>query len=202
MQLLVISGSHRKGSQSSKVARYLAQRSVDLQLFTSSEILDLSESTLPFWDEGAFDPNHEQWKTELSSLNTNLRNAAAYIVVSPEWHGTVPSRLKNLFLFFTSATVGHKPAMVTAVSGSRGGAYPVVELRASAYKNCRLCFVPEHLIVRSVGEVMNDGEPQGEEDSYIRGRSDFALRGLAEYAKAMATMDRSILISKDYGNGM
>ncbi|MEM9384675.1 MAG: NAD(P)H-dependent oxidoreductase [Pseudomonadota bacterium] len=202
MQLLVISGSHQRNSQSSKVARHLAQRSVELQLFASSEVLDLSASTIPFWDEGAFDPKHEQWKTQLSELNDQLRAAAAYILVSPEWHGTVPSRLKNLMLFFSSATVGHKPALIAAVSGSRGGAYPVVELRATAYKNSRLCFIPEHLIVRNVGEVMNDGEPQGEEDGYIRDRGDFALRGLAEYARAMATMDRSILISKEYANGM
>ena len=92
----------------------------------------------------------------------------------------VPSRLKNLFLFMNVATVGHKPALITTVSGSRGGAYPVVELRSSAYKNSRLCFVPEHLIVRQAEEVMNEGAAKGKEDEYIRARADFALRGLAD----------------------
>ncbi len=202
MHLLVISGSHRQGSESAKVARYLTQRSTDLQLFASSELLDLSASALPFWDEGAFNPENAEWQSQLKPLNEQLSKADAYVVISPEWHGTVPSRLKNLMLFFSSATVGHKPALLTAVSGSRGGAYPIVELRGSAYKNSRLCFIPEHLIVRNVGSVMNDGDAAGEEDVYIRGRADFALRGLAEYARAMGTMDRSILISKEYANGM
>jgi hypothetical protein len=39
--------------------------------------------------------------------------------------------------------------LIIAVSGGAGGgAYPVAELRMSSYKNSRICYLPEHLIVR------------------------------------------------------
>ena len=34
----------------------------------------------------------------------------------------------------------------------------VAELRASSYKNNRLCYIPENLIVRNVGSVLNDDD--------------------------------------------
>ncbi|MEO0973459.1 MAG: NAD(P)H-dependent oxidoreductase [Pseudomonadota bacterium] len=202
MQLLIVSGSHRAGSQSSKIGRYMAARATDLGVFTSAEHLDLSESEMPFWSEEAFDAKNEKWQAHLSALNGQLSAAQAYVIISPEWHGMVPSKLKNLLLFANIQTVGHKPALITAVSASRGGAYPIVELRSSGYKNSRLCFVPEHLIVRNANEVLNDGEASGTEDEFIRGRVDFALRGLGEYARVMAQMDRSVLIDDAYKNGM
>jgi NAD(P)H-dependent FMN reductase len=204
MQLLVISGSHRRKSQSAKVANHLARRATDLSLFTAAEVLDLAHQELPFWDEDVWDASNAQWKATLAPVNDKLSAASAYVIVSPEWHGMVPSKLKNLLLFGNTAVMGHKPALITAVSSGRGGAYPVNELRTSGYKNTRICYVPEHLIVRHAEDVLNgdDGAVDDKEDAYIRGRIDFALAGLAEYARAMATMNRDILINKDYRNGM
>lgn len=202
MQLLVISGSHRKKSQSAKVARYLAGRAEALGLFPDTGLLDLAHTQLPFWDESARDASDNQWKSILAPVNERLAAAQAYVVVSPEWNGMVPPRLKNLLLFTNAATAGHKPALITAVSAGRGGAYPVTELRSSGYKNPRICYVPEHLIVRHAEQVLNEGEPGGDEDRFIRGRADFALRVLAEYARVMAGMDREVLLDSQYRNGM
>lgn len=202
MQLLAISGSHRRDSQSEKVTRFLAARAEALGLFASTSVLCMSDNSIPFWSEEAFDSDNTKWKPLLSDLNDQLIRADAYIVVSPEWHGTVPSRLKNLLLFFTAHTVGHKPALLTAVSAARGGTYPICELRMNAGKNSRLCLIPEHLIVRNAGDVLNGDDPASDEDSFIRGRADFALGGLAEYSRVMKMMDRDILLSKEYANGM
>jgi NAD(P)H-dependent FMN reductase len=202
MQLLLISGSHRPASQSGKVARYLAERARSLALFESTDLIDLAESDIPFWDEGVWDRDDTAWKQVLAPVNQRLGAADAYVVVAPEWNGMVPPRLKNFLLFPGAGTVGHKPALITAVSAGRGGAYPVNELRTSGYKNGRICYIPEHLIVRDVGDVLNGPESEGDEDSFIRGRIDFALAVLAEYARVMAGMNREVLVSKDYRNGM
>jgi NAD(P)H-dependent FMN reductase len=202
MHLLIISGSHRSNSQSAKVARHLSSRATDLGLFEAAPVLDLAASELPFWAEDAFDPNNDEWKSQLATLNQQLASANAYAFVSPEWHGMVPSRLRNLLLFANVRNAGHKPALLTAVSGSRGGAYPIAELRMNGFKNSRVCCIPEHLIVRNAEQVLNDGEPADDEDRFIRARADFALRNLAEYARVMAQMDRDILVSKEFPNGM
>ena len=72
------------------------------------------------------------------------------MVIAPEWHGQVPAGLKNFFLICGRAEVGHKPALITTVSSGDGGAYPVAELRMSSYKNNRICYIPEQLIIRNV----------------------------------------------------
>jgi len=49
--------------------------------------------------------------------------------------------------------LGHKPALIVAVSSGDGGAYPVSELRMSSYKNNRLCYIPEQVALKSMRET-------------------------------------------------
>jgi NAD(P)H-dependent FMN reductase len=51
--------------------------------------------------------------------------------------------------------VAHKPALLVSVSSGRGGAFPINQMRQLGYKNNRIMYLPEHLIVRSVEKVMN-----------------------------------------------
>jgi NAD(P)H-dependent FMN reductase len=202
MQLAIICGSHRRASQSGKVSRYVADRAIELGMFHGAQVLDLAETEIPFWDEDVWDSSNTDWKAVLTPINDLLSAAHAYVVVSPEWNGMVPAKLKNFLLFPGAAVVGHKPALITAVSAGRGGAYPVNELRTSGYKNGRICYIPEHLIVRNVEQVLNTGDAEAKEDVFIRSRIDFALGVLGEYARVMSGMNRDLLISKEHRNGM
>jgi hypothetical protein len=99
--------------------------------------------------------------------------------------------------------VGHKPALIVTVSASRGGSYPVNELRTSGYKNNRLLHIPEHVLVHDVGDVLEGDTPAGERDAWLRRRIDFSLRILLEYAKALATVRASGLTEHaDFPYGM
>lgn len=110
--------------------------------------------------------------------------------------------LKNLFLYAGRRELAQKPALLVAVSGGQGGAYPIAEMRASSYKNCRLCYLPEHLIIRQVESVM--GETLGEEDDRrIRARADWSLELLLDYASAMLALhERHRDPPAEYMNGM
>ena len=116
----------------------------------------------------------------------------------------VPSGLKNFFLMWGKGELAHKPALIVAVSAGDGGAYPVAELRMSSYKNNRLCYIPEQLIVRHVESVLNDtGDNNPEADTYFRDRSLFALRLLREYALALrAVRDSGLTVDARFKNGM
>ncbi len=46
--------------------------------------------------------------------------------------------------------------LIVAVSSGAGGAYPVAELRMSSYKNSRICYIPEQIIIRDVENVLNE----------------------------------------------
>ena len=101
--------------------------------------------------------------------------------------------------------VGHKPAMIVTVSNGDGGAYPVAELRMSSYKNNRLCYIPEHVIVRNVESVLNDDPSKNNEsaDTYFRERIDWTLDVLLAYAGALKPVRESgVTLSSKFGNGM
>ncbi len=194
MKLVIISGSHRQESQSDRLSRILADRILELSLFTSAEVLSLAANPLPFWDESIWSGD-EAWKARLAPWKQTLKEADALIVVSPEWHGMVPAGLKNFFLLFGTAELGHKPALITAISAGISGSYPVSELRSSSYKNNRICYLPEHLIIRNVGSVFSGADPEG--DQHLQARIDYALTLLREYSKGLKPVRESGLIDHE-----
>ncbi len=175
-RILLLAGSSRADSQSGKVAHYLAGR---LQaLGASAEVLDLGATPLPLWPA-------EQPCLAWQTMAEHLRTAEALVVISPEWQGMASPALKNLFVYAGRAELAHKPALLVGVSAGQGGAYPLSELRASSYKNCRICFIPEQLIVRQVEQVLNAAQAADETDERIRTRADWALQVLLHYAEAL-----------------
>jgi NAD(P)H-dependent FMN reductase len=205
----IISGSHRNPSQSEKVARYAARQLEERGLCDEVFLFTLADNPLPFWDQGIWDGD-ERWEDAIGDLRAQLVSCDAFIVVTPEWHGMVPSGLKNFFLLWPgSGELAHKPALIIAVSGGAGGgAYPIAELRMSSYKNSRICYLPEHLIVRNAGSVFNDSAADGADNDpksqeYLHGRLMYCLEMLREYGLAFQQIRASGRTSlATYTNGM
>jgi len=203
MKITIISGSHRNPSQSEKVARYI-EKTLSAQDDIEASVFTLADNPLPLWDQSIWEDNAE-WNERLMPLKQQLSDSDAFVIVTPEWHGQVPSGLKNFFLLFSHVELGHKPALIVAVSASDGGAYPVAELRMSSYKNNRLCYIPEQLIVRHVTSVLNENPEDNNErsDSYLKDRIAWSLDILKGYATALTSMRESTPISHDkHVNGM
>lgn len=202
MHVAIIVGSHRKDSQSSRVGRYIAKDLARIAPDVTIDTIDLAGNPLPLWDESVW-----QGGSELASLwkpcRDRLRKADAFVIISPEWAGMVPPGLKNLLLFAGPKEVGHKPALIVAVSASRGGSYPVNELRTSGYKNSRLLYVPEHVLVQDVADVLHGESPTSDRDAWLRRRIEFADRILLEYARALAPIrDSGLTEHADFPYGM
>ena len=203
MKISIISGSHRNPSQSEKLARHIEktlqqEHGVDTWLYT------LADNPLPLWDQSLWE-NNPEWNQRLAPIREQLTTSDGFVIISPEWHGQVPAGLKNFFLLFNRFELGHKPAMIVAVSSADGGSYPVAELRMSSYKNNRICYIPEHVIVRNVENVLNDNaeENNQEADGYFRERISWSLGILKAYAEAMKPMRESVQLHHDkFGNGM
>lgn len=193
LKIAILSGSSRPDSQSGKVATYLKQ-----QLQQRGEqacVLDLAVTPLPLWPAGPA----EHWP----AMQAKMAEADALVVIAPEWHGMACPAVKNFFLYASKAELAHKPALLVGVSSGIGGAYPISELRASGYKNCRIAYLPEHLIVRQVEAVMNEGPAAGEDDLRIRARADYALDILGKYAEALKPVRAAIDLSNPaFTNGM
>jgi NAD(P)H-dependent FMN reductase len=204
MKISIISGSHRNPSQSEKVARYLEKTLSNDFDDIEPWVYTLADNPLPLWDQTLWEDN-EEWNQRLAPLKQQLSESDGFIIIAPEWHGQVPAGLKNFFLMFNRFEMGHKPALIVAVSSADGGAYPVAELRMSSYKNNRLCYIPEHLILRNIEKILNEKAEDNDQDadSYFRERISWALGILRGYAVALKSMRESTEVHHDkFGNGM
>lgn len=192
MKIMVISGSHRHNSQSEKVSRYIAKSLLDKQQADETEVFSLAGNPLPLWDEGIWE-GEQKWQDLLTPLSAKLAASDAFVIVSPEWHGQVPAGLKNFFLLWGNGELAHKPALIVSVSSGEGGTYPVAELRMSSYKNNRICYIPEQIIIRQVESVLNDdaSKNNSDADQYFRDRIQFAGGILSAYATALVGVRES-----------
>ncbi len=192
MKISIISGSSRKDSQSEKVARYIEATLNEKALCDETWLYSLKGNPLPLWDESIWHGDPE-WQERLQPVSDQLASSDGFVVIAPEWHGQVPSGLKNFFLMWGKGELAHKPALIVTVSSADGGAYPVAELRMSSYKNNRICYIPEQIIVRNVESVLNenDADNNPDADQYFRSRIAYALGILKEYAVALRQVRES-----------
>ena len=205
MKIGIICGSHRQDSQSGKVSRYIENALISQGLCDETWLYDLGGNPLPLWDESIWEGD-PQWQKTLAPLSEELKSCDGLVVVSPEWHGMAPAGLKNFFLMWTAGgELAHKPALIVTVSTADGGSYPVAELRMSSYKNSRICYLPEHLIIRYVDKVFNDDAEQNNPDAqeYFEDRLGYRLSMLREYALAFRQIRDSGKTSlENYTSGM
>ncbi|SHM44237.1 NADPH-dependent FMN reductase [Phytopseudomonas punonensis] len=197
LDIVLVAGSSRPDSQSAKVAHFLRQRLIALGKTSTerSHVIDLGTGPLPLWpaeDQGAW-----------ADYSPRLQRADALVIIAPEWNGMAGPAIKNFFIYASKAELAHKPGLLVGVSSGIGGGSPIAELRSSSYKNCRINYLPEHLIIRSVTKVLNDEQPAGEDDSRIRARIDYTLDILAQYGEALKPVRANIDLSDPaFTNGM
>lgn len=197
LNIAIVAGSSRSNSQTSKVARFMRQSLINQHGLAAEavSVIDLGSYPLPLWpaeDEGPWGMFEKQ-----------LAKADAVVILAPEWHGMACPAIKNFFLYASKAQLAHKPAMLGSVSAGVGGAFPISELRASSYKNCRLCYIPEHLIVRDVNHVLNGAEAESESDQRLRDRLAYNLDILLHYSRALGGIRGQIDMSiPAFTNGM
>jgi len=101
--------------------------------------------------------------------------------------------------------LAHKPALIVTTSVADGGSFPVAELRMSSYKNNRISFLPEHLILRYVDTIFNADTAANKDSAqvYFEERLDYCLRLLREYALALGQVRASGAASLEkYSSGM
>ncbi len=204
MNVVFIAGSHRANSNSERAARLLAGRLETVVPGAVTEVISLHDDRLPFWNSDFGEPSPRfvaAWKP----IEASLIAADAVVCVTPEWAGMAGPALKNFLLMPTKGQIAHKPGLIVAVSTGTGGAYPVAELKMSGTKNSHLCWIPDSLVLRHVGELFPAVEAAWANgaDHDVARRIDFTLVMLTEYAAALATMRKTSRIDySHFPNGL
>ncbi|MGB0895623.1 MAG: NADPH-dependent FMN reductase [Parashewanella sp.] len=174
MNLLIISSSQRKQSQSKKVALYLQQQASEFKNVTT---IDLCDFDIPLWDG---ENKGSDWK----HISKSLMQADAILLITPEWNGTASPLLKNFLLMCSHEETAYKPVLLVSVSSGIGGSYPIAELKMNAFKNNKMTPTPDHLIIRFVENMLNS-EVNDEHDKNLRSRIRYSLHTLSLYATSL-----------------
>lgn len=192
MKISIVSGSHRINSESERVGGFIKGHLGALGV--EADLISLAGNPIPLWDEEVWSDS-PRWSAVWGPIAQNLKESSALVIISPEWAGMVPPALKNFLLLCSTAEVAHKPALIVSVSSGIGGSYPVNELRTSSYKNNRLLYIPDHVIIRHVGNVLHSAVAEDPADISIRKRLDHSLKILIEYGRALTHVRASGVIN-------
>lgn len=194
MKLSIINGSQRKGSQSGRVAEFIKEQA---HSFSETEVIELSDIELPFWDGDSRESKGEDW----AALEAKLSASDAYVLITPEWSGMATPMLKQLLMNASVPVTGHKPALLVSVSSSVNGVFPLAELMVSGNKNNKMVFIPANVIIRNVEEMLHpvEGSALSSRDSAIRERITESVSLLGRYAELLLPMRN---YQDPYGYGM
>lgn len=205
MRIVTICGSQRVGSQSLVMAELIDWRLNGYPAVETSEVVSPVESGLPMWDT-EFPNNSEGWHNIYANIESSMENAHGFIVCVPEYNGMVPPILKNLFLLDRKRIFANKPGLIVSISEGLGGTYPIAELRMSSYKNTKICWIPEHIILRRVSQLTTATQQARLQQTPLPkswGRIDHTISIFIEYVKALTLMrDNSTIDLDKYQNGM
>ena len=149
----------------------------------------MHDENLPMWTEDMWNAKSEQ-SQNWQKYAQQLQDVDALVVVAAEWAGSIPASLRNFILHLSAKEVAHKPVLIVSVSAGTGGTYPITELRALSAKNNHMLYIPDHVIVRKVNDVLNNFEidEENKDDAWIKGKLDRAIGILALYTKHMKAL--------------
>ena len=199
MKLSIISTSHRKKSESKRVAVSLKKFIYEIDKTIECFILDMFESDIPLWTTEK-KQNAKFWENRYAKLSNMLNSSDGFIMVVPEYGGMSTPNSKNFFLLFNNGELFHKPGLIVSISSGNGGAYPISELRSSSYKNSHIMWIPENVIIRNVNQFL-PGKHGELIPSWMDNRIKYSLNLLIKYSEYLKPIQQHIN-RKDFANGM
>ncbi|MDD9912916.1 MAG: NAD(P)H-dependent oxidoreductase [Alphaproteobacteria bacterium] len=193
MTIAIVTASHKRQGESTRIGHWLAN-AIQKDGY-DTVMLDLQKVDFPMWDEGMWgaDGLADKWSKKWQPWAEQLQQAEGVVIISPEYGGLVSPALKNFFLLAGGAELAHKPGLIVGVSASKNGAYPIAELRMTSSKNNKLCYIPDHLIIRNAAKMLQtetEAEFQ-EENEFLQERIDYTLGVFYEYIKGLQKVRRS-----------
>mgnify|MGYP001576618401 CR=1 FL=1 len=180
MRILGVSGSTREHSHSLVLMNVVLEAARAAGGETT--VLNLLETPLPlFRADGSYDREHP----EIERVRALTRDADAYVLVSPEYHGSMSGWMKNYFDFHYYEFGGKLFGLVASTGGSLGESC-LSHMRA-AVQYCHGWSLPYHSAARSA-DFDASLEIKAEK---IRDRLRFMGRDLVEYGQLLGRQFQS-----------
>jgi NAD(P)H-dependent FMN reductase len=141
------------------VAKWVARAAAARPDFTS-EILDLKDFNLPFFD-AAVGPSQGSTMPAATKWAEAVAKGDGYIIVTAEYNHGYPAPLKNALDHLYSEWK-NKPVAFVGYGGAAGGVRAVEQLR-QVVAELQMTSIRESLVIPKVWEVFAGDEPAGKE---------------------------------------
>ncbi len=186
-RVLVIVGSTRPGRAADLVMPWVVSRARAQQGF-DTEVADLRDWPLPIFGEHAgtigdiSDPTYSE--PIVQAWNKKVKQADAFIVVTPEYNHSLPAALKNAIdSVWLSFGFRNKPVAAVGYSGSIGGGIRAIEHLAHVFIEAEAVPLRNTVVIPFVRTAFGaDGEPVDPETDI---RLQVMLEDLAWWSSAL-----------------
>ncbi|USN97560.1 MAG: NAD(P)H-dependent oxidoreductase [Candidatus Nomurabacteria bacterium] len=200
MKITVINGSNREEAQSFRIAEWLQDRlkSSDVEV----DFVDLRKVDMTFVPDEYWAGQSDKAKA-MADEYAKLSSSDGVVIVTPEWGGAASPVLKHFILMSEKSSFSHKPVLVFGVSATHtGGIRPIEDIK-HLFKNARGVFVPEPIVINDVNNFLEGDSRDEKREDYLIKRTDYALKLLVEYSKALKQVRGSGIIDHEtYPHGM
>lgn len=194
MKLAVIVASTRNGRVGRRVGDWVLNNIPENSGFEVG-LVDLADLNLPFFDESTLPAmaTGEFKNADVAKWSETVKNADAYVFVTPEYNHGLPAPLKNA-IDWLYVEWGNKPASIVSYSGGIGGGIRAAEA---------LRLVLAHLAVANVQMLVNIPKVEDSlfgQDTSTQQSATSALAGqivqLKNWAKALKQLRLEISSTK------
>lgn len=148
------------------------------------EVVDLAEVNLPLLDELKHPRFAQYEKAHTVSWSATIKQADAYVFVTPEYNYSAPPSLMNA-LDFLSLEWAYKPVGFVSYGGIAGGTRAVQMLKLTVTA-LRMMPLPEAVIIPFVAKQIEDGVFKASETNEQAAAT--MLDELGRWAEALAPM--------------
>lgn len=163
-KLLVIVGSTRPTRAADQVLPWLTRKAAEHVGF-DTETIDLRDWPLPIFGEhfGTIGDVNDPTYSEpiVKAWNSKIKEADAYIVVTPEYNHSIPGGLKNAIdSVWISFGFRNKPVAFVGYSGGLGGGIRAIEHLAHVFIEAEAVPMRNNVVIPAVPQAFDEqGQP-------------------------------------------
>ncbi|CAK9297472.1 unnamed protein product [Gordionus sp. m RMFG-2023] len=189
LKYLVILGSVRDNRNGLRVSKFILEKLSHLP--HEFKLLDPLELNLPLVRTPLhFFKDPKEAPQILHSINKDIVDSDAFLIVTPEYNQSIPPALSNLLNYFPPASYAHKPSAICCYSISMfGGIRCSIQLRGMLIELGSVS-IPSLFSISKVTEALNEDGTAN--DKTMDERCDKFLKQLEWYAMAIKEHKKTI----------
>ncbi len=159
MNTAILLGAVRQGRQSHRAAYYLEKRLKQQRV--NIDLIDLAKHPLPVF--GSPESDGSSTRKTVADIGMRLEQADAFILVTPEYHGSFSGALKNTLDYYWSEFRKKPVGVVFGSSGRMAGINAATQLQ-HVILSLGAFPLPSKFLISNINHAFNDlYEPQLEQ---------------------------------------